>query len=146
MATTPNLTTYEFNRVSAVFGPILFDGYQAGEGITIAQDAPRFTKIVGVDGKVTRAKSHNRMATVTIRLMQTSAQNDLLSALLNLDSEAPNGAGILPLYIRDRNGRSLYTAPEAWLEGFGDVSFDGEPTARDWVIGVARLLNFTGGN
>jgi hypothetical protein len=67
------------------------------------------------------------------------------SALLNLDSEAPNGAGILPLYIRDRNGRSLYTAPEAWLEGFGDVSFDGEPTARDWVIGVARLLNFTGG-
>lgn len=146
MATTPNLTTYEFNQVTVALGPILMDGFQNGEGVVIAHDAPRFTKVVGIDGKVTRNKSHNRMATVTIKLMQTSAQNDLLSALLNTDSEAPNGAGILPIYIRDRNGRSLHTGAEAWIEGFGDVTYDAEATAREWVIGVARLESFTGGN
>jgi hypothetical protein len=83
---------------------------------------------------------------VFIRLMQTSAANDALSALHELDRDAPNGAGIVPLYIRDRNGRSLHTAAEAWVQKAPDVSYDRTPTARVWEIGVAYLINFVGGN
>jgi len=146
MPSTPKLTTYEFNQVTVAFGPILMDGFQDGEGVVIAQSQPRFTKHVGLDGKVTRAKVHDKSGTVTVRLMQTSAQNDLLSGLHIADTNAPNGAGILPVYVRDRNGRSLHTGAEAWITGFGDVTYDQGPTMREWVIDVAELENFIGGN
>lgn len=146
MANTPRLTTYEFDQVTVAFGPLLMDGFQDGEGVTIEQGQPTFTTHVGCDGKVTRAKTLDRTATVTIHLMQTSAQNDALSAVHIADRDSPNGAGILPLYIRDRNGRSLYTAAEAWIQKAPDAVYDRTPTTRDWEIGVAFLEQFAGGN
>lgn len=146
MATTPRLTTYEFDEVTVVFGPILMDGFQDGEGVTVEKPEPTFTTHVGCDGKVTRSKTLNRTATVTIHLMQTSAQNDALSAIHIVDRDAPNGAGILPVYVRDRNGRSLHAGVEAWIERAPDSTYDRTPTTRDWVIAVAFLEDFIGGN
>lgn len=146
MANTPRLTTYQFDQVTCAFGPILMDGFQDGEGIEIEQNQPTFTTHVGADGKVTRAKTLDRTATVRINLMQTSAQNDALSAIHIADRDTPNGAGILPLYIRDRNGRSLHTAPEAWIQKAPDSTYDRTPTVRVWELGVAFLENFVGGN
>lgn len=143
---TPRFTVYDFDQVTVAFGPILMDGFQDGEGVTIEQDTDGFTKKIGADGKVTRSKTLNRSARVTIKLMQTSACNDLLSAVYNLDIAAPNGAGVGPLYIRDRNGRSVFSAAEAWIAKAPDVTFDREATAREWIIDCAVLDQFHGGN
>lgn len=146
MATTPRLTTYQFDQVTVAFGPILMDGFQDGEGVEIEQTQATFTTHVGADGKVTRAKTLDRTATVRINLMQTSAQNDAMSAVHIADRDSPNGAGILPLYIRDRNGRSLHTAAESWIQKAPDAVYDRTPTVRVWELGVAVLENFVGGN
>lgn len=146
MATTPNTTTYEFNQVTVSFGTVLMDGFQDGEGVEIEFSTEAFTKHVGADGKVTRAKTHDESATIYIRLMQTSAQNDILSTIHNADKKAPGGGGILPIYIRDRNGRSLHTAPEAWIVKMPTTTYDRGPTMREWQIDVARLESFVGGN
>ncbi len=144
MATTPRVTSYGFDQVVGVFGPVLFDGFQEGEGIEIEQVSETFTDHLGTDGKVTRAKTLDRRAKVRINLMQTSAQNAALSAIHIADRDAPNGGGILPLTIRDLNGSSLHFGAEAWISKAPDSVYDRTPTVRTWEITVAYLENFVG--
>lgn len=129
-----------------MLGPIAMDGFADGLFMTLAQTSETFTKYVGTDGKVMRSKTLDRSGTCTVELMQTSAANDLLSALHILDRDAPNGAGVLPLWIRDRNGRALYTAAQAWIEKAPEVTFDRAGTTRTWVIGFAKIERVDGGS
>ncbi len=138
--------TYDFDQVTIAIGPILAEGFQDGEGVTIEPGAEVFTDVVGTDGQVTRSKTLNRTGTVTVKLMQSSATNDLFSSLLLTDQNAPNGAGVIPVYIRDRNGRSLHTAHQAWISAWPQVTYDRGATVREWVIRCARLEHFVGGN
>lgn len=143
---TPRTTVYDLDQVVFALGPILVDGFQEGEGFTISTE-PTFTMKVGADGKVTRSKTLNRTATIELKLMQSSAANDLLSALHILDRDTPNGAGIVPLLISDQSGRAVYKAAEAWIASApADVSFGNEATPRTWVIHVSELQRFDGGN
>jgi len=146
VAFTPQTTTYDFDQVTVALGPIIIDGFQDGEGVTIEPGAETFTHVVGTDGKVTRSKTLNRTATVTIKLMQSSAANDLLSALHVVDRDAPNGAGVVTLFIRDDSGRALYKASEAWISSPPSVTFDREATAREWIISCSKLERVDGGN
>jgi len=143
---TPQLTHYEARGLLINLGPIIAGGFADGEFITISRTKSTFEMVEGADGKVTRFKNASFSATVTVSLMQTSATNDLFSALLQVDRNARNGAGILPFRLRDSNGRSLYTAAEAWIMSDPDISFDRGPTTRQWTIGCADLQMFTGGN
>lgn len=143
---TPQTTVYDADQVTVALGAILCDGFQDGSFVEIAQDEATFTKKVGADGKVSRSKTLNRAGKVTITLMSTSLSNDFLSALHILDRDAPNGAGIVPLYIRDRSGRALYTAAQAWVAKAPDVSFDREATPRAWEIEFSKLERSDGGN
>lgn len=145
MAATPQTTTYDLDMMTIALGPILMDGFQEGEAVTI-ETPETFTMKVGADGKVTRSKTLNLSAIVTINLMQSSASNDLLGALHLLDRNAHNGAGISPLYIRDRSGRAVYTAAQAWIAKAPDVSFGNEPAPRAWVIHCSRLNRIDAGN
>lgn len=146
MALTPHLTIYDADQVTVAFGPILLDGFADGEFVSIEPAAEVFTRYVGTDGKVTRSKTLRRDATVTINLAQSSAGNDALSLVHILDRDAPNGAGIHPLYIRDRSGRSLFTAAQSWIEAVPTASFDREAGTRTWVIACAKLERIDGGN
>lgn len=143
---TKRFTHYDFSQVTAAFGPIIMDGYQDGEGITIEHTSDAFTLKVGVDGKATRNKVLDRSARITIKLMQSSAVNDLLSAVYLADRIAPNGAGVGPFIIRDQNGRSVFSAAEAWIARAPDVTFDQEVQVREWVFDCAFLDEFHGGN
>lgn len=143
---TPRLTTYDFDQVIFTLGPIIVDGFDEGEGFTVSTE-PTFTKKVGADGKVTRSKKLDRTATIELKLMQSSAANDLLSALHELDRDNPNGAGVVPLLITDMSGRAVYKAAEAWIAAApADVSFGNEASARTWTIDCAELQRFDGGN
>ena len=142
---TPQLTNYSLDQVTIALGPILFDGFQEGDAVTI-ETPDGFGMVIGGDGRVTRYKTLNRTATVTVKLMQSSAANDLSSGLYNLDVSAPNGAGVAPLFIRDGSGRSIYTAAQAWIQKAPDVTFANEATSREWVIVCAKLVRSDGGN
>ena len=142
---TPTRTDYSPDRVAISLGPVLVDGYADGEFISV-EIPDLFTKTVGTDGKVVRNRSLDRSATITFSLLQTSASNDALSVLYQLDLNAPNGAGVVPLTIRDLNGRTLLTAAEAWIAKAPDVMYDREATSREWTIHCADLLVFVGGN
>ena len=131
-------------RISVAGIPIT-GGYADGEFCRIERETEAFVDIVGTDGEVTRTKTNDNRATVTILLMQTAEANALLSALHNTDKALPGGAGVGPLLIEDGNGLALHEGAQCWIQKAPDTSYDREATAREWVIRVAKLLDFTAG-
>lgn len=142
------LKVYDASEVSIIFlGFPIDSGFDDGEFCSIEQNAEDYSLVMGTDGEGTRSASNNRSAKVTIKLMQSSSSNELLSAANNLDRISPNGAGVGVLLIRDRQGTSLFTAQKAWLMGPPkSISFDREAKGREWVIETNELERFDGGN
>ena len=140
------LHIYDATEVTASFSGVLMQGFGDGEFVKIEMTSDAFTSVVGTDGEVTRSKSSDGRAKITVTLMQSSETNDKLSALYNLDRSTPGGAGVGVFYVRDRGGRSLYVAPQAWIMKAPDVTFDREPTPREWVFECASLQRVDGGN
>jgi hypothetical protein len=143
---TPFLTTYDFDQVSLIVGGWIVDGYAEGSGIELEQENPIFTHKNGVDGKVARSKILKRTAKLTISLMAGSQTNDYLGALAKTDMEAPNGAGIVPIMLKDNSGRSMYAAAQAWISELPNVTYADEMGERVWVISIANLSRQDAGN
>lgn len=140
------LRHYDPDQISLLVAGIPIKGFADGEFLTLEMEADAFSDVVGSDGEVTRSKTNDNRATATIKLMQSSDSNDLLSALYNTDLKAPNGAGVGAFLVRDRSGRSLYAATACWIMKAPDISLDRTATAREWVIRIANLERFDGGN
>lgn len=138
---------YDLNEVTCNFGGLPVEsGFGDGEVIQIEQLEPDFVTKVGADGSVTRSKTNKRLTKVTIVLQQTSPGNAILSVLNNIDRLASNGAGVVPILIRDRQGLSLFAGAQAWIEGPPKAAYGGESTDREWIIMVAFPERFDGGN
>jgi len=139
------LKVYDADQVSVAFaGILLSSGYGDGEFVRIVQEADDFTDRVGTDGQVTRSKTNDRRAVVTVILAQTSDGNAALSALSNLDRNAPGGAGVGSLLIRDRQGTAIYQAEQCWIAKPPDVAFGRESADREWTLRCADLVRFDG--
>lgn len=143
--TTP-LRIYDSNRVNIIFAGVPLLEFAEGAICEIAYDSDQFLDVVGTDGTVSRSKSNDLRATVTVHLMQTSPSNDFLSGILNGDIRADSGFGVSGLAIVDNGGQSLYVAPDAWIMKFAEPAFGREAQERAWAIRCARLESFTGGN
>lgn len=142
-----DMKIYDANEVSIVIAGIPIDsGFADGEFIRIEQDSDDFTDVVGTDGEVTRSKTNDRRATVTLLLMQSSGGNAVLSALNLLDKKAGGGAGVGPFMVRDKQGTSLYSASKCWIAKPPNVSFGKEAGPREWKIRVAAIERLDGGN
>lgn len=137
---------YSADEVTVVFASILMQGFAEDEAVTVEMESDDYEDVVGVDGFVAVSKTRDERGTVTIKLLQTSPTNDVLSAHRMAGLLAPNGAGVGALLVKDRQGRSLYTAEHAWIQKAPDAAFARAAGAREWVIRCAKLINFTGGN
>lgn len=142
------MKTYDPNLFSLVIAgiPIPAKGYADGEFINYTRDAQQFTDSVGTDGEVTRAKQHDKRATITFSTMQTAEINAILSTLANLDYETDGGAGVGPFLLKDRGGLTVLAGADCWIAKLPDGSLGKDPTARAWMIRVANLKSFEGGN
>jgi hypothetical protein len=140
-----SVKVYDPDQISVIFAGVPAEGFADGEMVTIEHTTPRFSSVVGTTGEVVRSKSKDKRATITVKLMQTSNTNDLYSAIAVADDKAPNGAGIAPVMVRDRQGRALYAGKDAWIVGQPDASYDRTAKSREWKIEVEALDDFTGG-
>lgn len=138
---------YDPDQITIIFAGIRMSGYADGEFVRVEPASQDFTSKAGTDGEVTRSKTNDRRATITIILEQTSPVNAQLSALRKTDLNAPNGAGVGAFLMRDRNnGNTLYKAQNAWIQGPPSSSFGRESGPREWVIEVDKLDQFIAGN
>ena len=139
-----SLKTYLAHEVSVIVGVRPITGLASGDAVTVEREADSWTDSVGINGEVTRSGSADKRGTVTIKLQQTAEDNDYLSGLAVADELSSKG--VVPLLIRDTNGRSLYVAEQSWIKKPANAPFAKEAGEREWVIRCARLEMFSGGN
>ena len=110
------MKTYDPNQFDVIFAGYRLSGFAEGSMISLTHEANSFTDKIGVDGGVTRERSADKRATLTVSLMQTSESNEDLSALYNADRDAANGSGVGELRIVDRAGTTVFEAAKAWIQ------------------------------
>ena len=136
---------YDPKQYALVFNGLLIQGFASGTFISISKDTAPFSDIVGAYGEVTRVRSHDRRATVTITLTQASRSNEDLSVALNADQRAVNGAGVGAFSLVDTLGRTIVSASQAWVQKAPDLSLSTELENREWEIRLADVEYFVAG-
>lgn len=107
--------------------------------VTVSKNEDKNTMSVGTQGEVTRTKNLSNLATITVVLPQSSADNAVLSAV-----EIANG--VVSILVKDNGGTSLHTMPEGVITGVPDSEYGKEHTEREWVFQGDLPVNVIGGN
>lgn len=129
------LTVYSAEEVNLIVGTFrINDGLPKGGFLKIATPE-HFGHIEGLDGHVARFRKKSRVYVAEIMLMQTSSHHAELNGLLILDTEANNGAGIVPFFVKDNQGTALYASEHAWVQKGADSEFGEEAKELSpWII------------
>ena len=142
-----SVKVYDIQAVELILGGIpIKDGFVSFE---IAPEGPAFADEAGADGTVIRYATHEKRHTGTLTLKGSSDENAKLSALHGLDVGSTNGAGVVPLMLRDGNGSSLISTDAAWITALPSKSFGNLPGDCAWNIRVvlsSPLNAVIGGN
>lgn len=138
------LRTYSPDLVSVIIGERPITGFADGESITAERNNDAFTRVIGMTGEGARVRSNDRSGKITLKLMQTSPDNEYLSTLFNEDEAT--AARVFNVMIRDQNGTSLHEAQTAWIVKPANASFGKELADREWMIECDNLKMFSGGS
>ena len=136
--------TYDPANVIVSIGGTPMSGFADGTFVMVSRDEDAFSKVSGADGEVSRAKSNNRSGSLTLTLMQTSMSNDILSAIALLD-EVSN-TGIVPVLVKEIGTDTILMSGEGWIKKIPDASYGKEVENREWVLDLATVNMFEGGN
>jgi hypothetical protein len=140
----PTVFTYDPKQYSTIVGGNIITGFSDDDFVEIERDEDAFTKKVGVDGEITRAKSNNRAGHIILRIMQSSSSNDALSALAAAD-EATN-AGAVPALAKDVSGRSAFATDVCWVKKYPKTVWKKGVAFWEWTLDCGNLEIFIGGN
>lgn len=136
--------TYSPKDISVIVAGTIITGFAEDSFLSVERASDAFTKVVGADGEVARTASADRSGMITLTLIQTSASNDILSALQLADEISL--AGKFPVMVKDNLGTSLYISGTAWIQKVSDAEYGAEIGDREWVIECADLSLLVGGN
>jgi hypothetical protein len=122
-------------------------GFVEDSHINIERDAETYTHYTGVDNTSTRIYNAITSGKVTASLTQSSASNDVLSALYNYDKQyRGTNKGLFSLTVKDGSGRSIMFAQEAYVGVVPNQQFGSGMNNRDWVFHCTQMDNYIGGN
>ncbi len=106
--------TYDPKKVKVIFGSEIISGVDEGTFINVETQGDGITAIVGCDQEIVRSIDPTSiLKQITVTLLQSSSSNDALSLIYDMDNQ--NGAGILPLAIKDLTGTSFLMSDQAWI-------------------------------
>jgi hypothetical protein len=138
--------SYDPAQVIVTVGGVILTGFSDGDHIACEREEDNYSKRVGNDGGVARARNPNKSGTFTFKLLQTSACNDALSSLVAADDLINDGLALFPISVIDGSGRSLAVATQCWVKKVPGMTFGKEVGEREWVFDAADLKIFAGGN
>ena len=137
--------TVDPNDVQIICGGNIASGYADGTFISISNDEELYSKSVGADGEVSRARMNNTSGTVTLTLQQTSPFNAVLSAFYAADKAGNNG--VFPFMMKEAGtGTTLIFSQSAWVQDLPDVNYSKSVETREWTIALGKTDWFIGGN
>lgn len=137
--------SYDPSQVIVTVGGVIISGFSDGDAITVRRAEDMYFTRVGTDGGVARARNANKMGEIEIKLLQTSAVNNALSALLATDDLTNDGTAVVAISVMDGSGTSLCSATQCWIKSIPEAVFGKEVGERTWIFSAADLKIFHGG-
>jgi hypothetical protein len=137
--------TYSADKVIITVGTTVLSGFADGDFVTAAYAEDRATPKSGADGGVGVSRNASKLGTIVVTLSATSAANDALSTIFNLDAVTGKST-VVPIGVADLSGRTLIAGANCWLQVAPEATFGKEIGDREWTFGVADLVMFLGGN
>jgi hypothetical protein len=122
----------------------MISGVVADTFINITKDVSPFEVQGAMDGSIARLYKHDEGYKVEITLAQSSASNNILSGLYNIDTATRMGK--FPLFITDGRGSSKFFALTAWIDRLPSVAFGSELQPRTWIFQCTDATLTVGGN
>jgi hypothetical protein len=122
--------------LTAGFAPDTFATFEPADKLV--------TTTVGAAGEVVRSFSRNKTGTLTVRILQSSVINDLLSAVAAEDQLTKTG--VRPLQVKDLNGTTVHTAADAWIEDRPHEERAAVAGQNEWVLAGAKWVEHHGGS
>lgn len=120
------------NTAAGIPTAIPFLGYMDGTFIEVEYAEDAVTTHVGSQGDVSLVLNANRMATVTVTLVQGSPTNELLSKFV--PSAKRNSLPTGPFSLTDLNGTTIVSGKDAFIRKTAKVEFGKTITGRQWVF------------
>lgn len=119
-----------------------------GFGETDACDAARnedsFKLVTGCDATGTRYPTGRFDGRCTFYIMSSSPISAALAAVIVGDELSPNGIGVGPIFLRNRNGTLVIEAETAWIIRPPDINIGSAPKVRNWIFETNNLRVFAG--
>lgn len=138
-------TVYSANAVTLSFaGQNIDSGRGEDEFLRIEQSEDDFSYRAGICGEGVFSENRNRYTVVTVTLLQTSAGNDVLSAIHNASKLL--GGSTAPIYVEDRNGTSKLVSDAAIILKTPDETYARDAGTVVWTIGVHNPQRHVGGH
>jgi hypothetical protein len=132
---------YDPDLVDIVIDVATMSGFQEDSICEFEFDDEFYEIVKGVDGDISRSRKVARTGKLTIKLLNTSKSNAVLSALMAPGFTSGNGtADVFAVLIRDRNGASLVSCDKCWIQKPATVVHAGKAQARDWVIMMSKPI------
>lgn len=136
--------TYDPKSYKVTYGTYVLSGFASDTKVMVEFNEAAWSTQIGVDGEDSRTKSNNRSGKITVRLMQTSPSNDILSGLAEQDRMLSDAA--LPLQVEDINGNTIHLCENAWIEKIPNAEYGINAGPREWVFQTGVLVSFLGHN
>lgn len=134
-----SVNQYDPDLVDVVVDVATMSGFQEDSIIEFEFDDDFYEVVKGVDGDVSRSRKVARTGKLTIKLLNTSKSNAVLTALMAPGFTSGNGtADVFTVLIRDRNGASLIMCDTCWIQKAPNITHAGKAQPRDWVIAMAK--------
>ncbi len=140
-----SVKTYAPGQIKIVMGAIPLTGLAEDTFVNVEEIGEGISSVAGADGEVARSMSRDSRLRITVTLLQTSASNELLSALHQAD-KATDGNGAVPVAVTDLRGKSLHAADSAWIVKTPAAAYAAKVGNREWVIETGPSINVVGGN
>lgn len=127
-----------------LFGSVI-GGFADGSMVEIDDNEDAIQAVVGTTGEVALSRVTNPLAVMTVRLLQTSDSNDVLSAQHRLGQTGRGLAGVGPFHFADLNGRTIVEGRAVVMKP-PKITMDRSAKEREWKILLIKTNRVDGGN
>lgn len=134
---------YAPGEVAVVVGGFPLTNFGPDTFVSVEYNEDASTLQVGVDGEAAISFNKNLSGRFTLTLMQTSESNDVLMGIFAAFKASKT---LVPVIIKDINGRAVHAAEKAWPVRIPTVNYAKEAGTVEWVFETDKLISFVGGS
>jgi hypothetical protein len=137
---------YSANEVAFNLGGLdIGTGKAKDTWLEVEAAVERVTVQVGIDGEATISENRDSTHIVLVHVMQTSDDNDKLSALMKV-AEVSQAGSVLPGSLQDTQGTTKLLGLDCVIAGWPKQTFAAEAGEIVWKVYFLNPQRFVGGN